>query len=310
MACDRRLSCCRTVFNRLAPRMAAIVSNWRREVGSCILLDGPRRASLTTGGEGHRKTDRASRLGRIRGCANPRPRGCSRGISGPSEEPTALLLAWRGGDAAAIDQLVSVVYDELRRIARRHMRHEAGDHTLQASALVNEAYLRLIEITQVQWQNRVHFFAMASRIMRRILVDAARAKAYQKRGGGAQRSQSMRRWGRGARSKLCRVGRCLERAWKRWTVGAVGSWRCAFSGLSVERQRRRCGVSTHGDARLAAGEGMVGAGTACVRTSWTLTATRRSNACITRHGLAGQKSGRAFSAKRAEGMPPPPRSSR
>ena len=67
------------------------------------------------------------------------------------------------------------------------MRHEPAGHTLQASALVNEAYLRLIEIKQVQWQNRVHFFAMASRIMRRILVDAARAKAYQKRGGGAQR---------------------------------------------------------------------------------------------------------------------------
>ena len=98
-----------------------------------------------------------------------------------------MLLAWRGGDAAALDQLVPVVYDELRRIARRHMRHEPGDHTLQASALVNEAYIRLIEVTQVQWQNRVHFFAMASRIMRRILVDAARAKAFQKRGGGAQR---------------------------------------------------------------------------------------------------------------------------
>ena len=67
------------------------------------------------------------------------------------------------------------------------MRHEPAGHTLQASALVNEAYLRLIEINQVQWQNRVHFFAMAARIMRRILVDAARAKAYQKRGGGAQR---------------------------------------------------------------------------------------------------------------------------
>jgi RNA polymerase sigma factor (TIGR02999 family) len=97
------------------------------------------------------------------------------------------LLAWRQGDAGALDRLVPLVHNELRRIARRHMRHERGEHTLQASALVNEAYLRLIELNQVQWQNRVHFFAMASRIMRRILVDAARAKAYQKRGGGAQR---------------------------------------------------------------------------------------------------------------------------
>ena len=80
-----------------------------------------------------------------------------------------------------------LVHDELRRIARRHMRGERDGHTLQASALVNEAYLRLIELTQVQWQNRVHFLAMASRIMRRVLVDAARAKAYQKRGAGAQR---------------------------------------------------------------------------------------------------------------------------
>ena len=80
-----------------------------------------------------------------------------------------------------------LVHDELRRIARRHMRRERDGHTLQASALVNEAYLRLIELTQVEWQNRVHFLAMASRIMRRVLVDAARAKAYQKRGAGVQR---------------------------------------------------------------------------------------------------------------------------
>jgi RNA polymerase sigma factor (TIGR02999 family) len=97
------------------------------------------------------------------------------------------LLAWRQGDVTALDRLVPLVHDELRRIARRHMQHERAGHTLQASALVNEAYLRLIEIRQVQWQNRVHFFAMAARIMRRILVDAARSKKYQKRGAGGQR---------------------------------------------------------------------------------------------------------------------------
>jgi RNA polymerase sigma factor (TIGR02999 family) len=102
-------------------------------------------------------------------------------------EPTALPRAWRQGDAGALDRLVVLVHDELRQIAGRHMRHERVGHTLQALALVNEAYLRLIEIKQVQWQNRDHFFAMASRIMRRILVDAARAKAYQKRGADAQR---------------------------------------------------------------------------------------------------------------------------
>jgi RNA polymerase sigma factor (TIGR02999 family) len=88
---------------------------------------------------------------------------------------------------AALDRLVPLVHGELRRLAGRHMRHERAGHTLQASALVNEAYLRLIEIKQVPWQNRAHFFAMASRLMRRILVDAARAKGYQKRNAGGQR---------------------------------------------------------------------------------------------------------------------------
>jgi RNA polymerase sigma factor (TIGR02999 family) len=87
---------------------------------------------------------------------------------------------------AALDRLIPLVHDELRRVARRHMRHERVGHTLQASALVNEAYLRLIEVKRIQWQNRAHFFAMASRLMRRILVDAARAKGYQKRNVGGQ----------------------------------------------------------------------------------------------------------------------------
>jgi len=87
---------------------------------------------------------------------------------------------------AALDRLLPLVHAELRRLAGRHMRHERAGHTLQASALVNEAYLRLIEVKQIQWQNRAHFFAMASRVMRRILVDAARAKGYQKRNTGGQ----------------------------------------------------------------------------------------------------------------------------
>ena len=97
---------------------------------------------------------------------------------------TALLQAWGRGETAALDRLMPLVHEELRRLAGRHMRRERVGHTLQASALVNEAYLRLIEVKQVPWQNRAHFFAMASRFMRRILVDAARAKAYQKRAGG------------------------------------------------------------------------------------------------------------------------------
>lgn len=94
-------------------------------------------------------------------------------------------MAWNGGDPEALDALLPLVYAELRRVAGRYMNRERRDHTLQATALVNEAYLRLIDVQAVRWQNRAHFFAMAARMMRRILVDAARARDYQKRGGGA-----------------------------------------------------------------------------------------------------------------------------
>jgi RNA polymerase sigma factor (TIGR02999 family) len=97
---------------------------------------------------------------------------------------TELLVAWGRGEAAAFDRLVPLVHHELRRLARRHMRNERPGHTLQATALVNEAYLRLIEIKRVHWQNRAHFFAMSARVMRRILVDSARARGNEKRGGG------------------------------------------------------------------------------------------------------------------------------
>ena len=107
-------------------------------------------------------------------------------VSRHQHTATALLLAWGDGDPDALNELVPLVQDELRQLARRHLRRERAGHTLQATALVNEAYLRLIEIKRVRWQNRAHFFAMASRVMRRILVDAARARGYQKRGGGAE----------------------------------------------------------------------------------------------------------------------------
>ena len=108
------------------------------------------------------------------------------GAGGPAQI-TRLLIDWRGGDQAALEQLIPLVHDELRRLARRHMAHEHAGHTLQATALVNEAYVRLIDVRQVKWQDRAHFFAMSSRLMRRILVDFARSKGYQKRGGGAQK---------------------------------------------------------------------------------------------------------------------------
>src|SRR4030095_3137117 len=89
---------------------------------------------------------------------------------------TRLLIDWRGGDQAALEQLIPLVHEELRRLARRHMAHERGRHTLQATALVNEAFVRLIDVRQVKWQDRAHFFAMSSRLMRRILVHFARSK--------------------------------------------------------------------------------------------------------------------------------------
>ena len=99
---------------------------------------------------------------------------------------TNLLLAWGQGDEAALQSLMPLVYDELRKVAARHMRGQREGHTLQTTALVNEAYLRLIDASRVKWQNRAHFFAVAAHLMRRILVDFARSRNYQKRGGGAK----------------------------------------------------------------------------------------------------------------------------
>jgi RNA polymerase sigma factor (TIGR02999 family) len=102
-------------------------------------------------------------------------------------EVTQSLLDWSAGDKAAVDRLMPVVYDELRKLAHYHMGRERRGHTLQTSALVNEAYLRLIDQKSVQWQNRAHFFGIASQMMRRILVDHARSRQYAKRGGGGHR---------------------------------------------------------------------------------------------------------------------------
>jgi RNA polymerase sigma-70 factor, ECF subfamily len=97
---------------------------------------------------------------------------------------TKLLVAWGGGDHASLDRLMPIVYDELRLLAHHRMRGERPGHTLQTTALVNEAYLRLVDLRQIQWQDRVHFFAMCARLMRRVLVEVARSRRYLKRGGG------------------------------------------------------------------------------------------------------------------------------
>ncbi|MBN1567843.1 MAG: sigma-70 family RNA polymerase sigma factor [Acidobacteria bacterium] len=100
-----------------------------------------------------------------------------------AEEISSLLHAWCGGDETALDRLMPLVYDELRRIAHRYMHQERSNHTLQTTALVNEAYMRLLGAGQIEWKDRAHFFAISAGVMRRILVDHARSRGYQKRGG-------------------------------------------------------------------------------------------------------------------------------
>jgi len=99
---------------------------------------------------------------------------------------TQLLAEWSDGNQSALDQLYPLVYDELHRLARRYMSRERKGHTLQTTALINEAYVRLVDQRNVHWANRSHFFAISAQIMRRILIDHARRHAYAKRGGGAQ----------------------------------------------------------------------------------------------------------------------------
>ena len=106
-------------------------------------------------------------------------------MGGAAAGVTTLLRAWRKGDQQAFEQLTPLVYDELRRRAGHYLRAERPNHTLTPTALVNEVYLRLVDLDQLDWQDRTHFFALAVRQMRRILVDSARARRYHKRGGGA-----------------------------------------------------------------------------------------------------------------------------
>jgi len=158
---------------------------------------------------------------------------------------TALLLAWRAGDSGALDRLLPLVHDELHQIARRHMAHERPGHSLQPTALVNEAYLRLIDARRIQWQNRAHFLAMSARLMRRVLVDIARAKGYQKRGGDAQRVTFVEELvpDAGRDHDLVALDDALE------ALGKHDPRKCQvvemrfFGGLSVEETAEALGVS-------------------------------------------------------------------
>jgi RNA polymerase sigma factor (TIGR02999 family) len=107
--------------------------------------------------------------------------------SSPTNEVTRLLVAWGDGDRAALDRLMPLVYEELRRLARHYMGRERPGHTLQTTALVNEAYLRLVEQEGMRWENRAHFYGIAARLMREILVDHARSRQAAKRGGAQVR---------------------------------------------------------------------------------------------------------------------------
>jgi RNA polymerase sigma factor (TIGR02999 family) len=103
------------------------------------------------------------------------------------QQVTQLLVAWSGGDQAALEELTPLVYGELRRLAHHYISRERPGHTLQTSALVNEAYVRLVEQKEVDWQCRAHFYGIAARLMRQVLVDYARRRGYAKRGGEARR---------------------------------------------------------------------------------------------------------------------------
>lgn len=154
-------------------------------------------------------------------------------------------MAWGAGDRSALDRLVPLIEHELRQIARKRMAGERGGHSLQPTALVNEAYLRLIDLQRVRWQSRTHFFAMAARLMRRILVDAARAKGYQKRGGAAQHVTFIesRAPGKQPEYELCALDdalQALEGLDRR--KSQVVELRF-FAGLTVEETAAALGVS-------------------------------------------------------------------
>jgi RNA polymerase sigma factor (TIGR02999 family) len=154
----------------------------------------------------------------------------------PPHEITQLLAEWSEGNQSALDQLYPLVYDELHRLARRYMSREKKGHTLQTTALINEAYVRLVDQKNVRWANRSHFFAISAQIMRRILIDHARRHAYAKRGGGAQQVslEEVALVARDAGSELVRLDEALK------TLAKMDPRRCHvvelryFGGLNNE----------------------------------------------------------------------------
>ncbi len=164
----------------------------------------------------------------------------------PAADVTQLLLAWRQGDGEALDRLLPLVYSELRVIAHARMRAESpGDHTLQTTALVNEAFVRLVDGARVAWNDRVHFYAVCARLMRRVLIDRARAQQSLKR-GGEPRALAIEEWD-GAVPARCDELLALDEALQRLAdadprKGRVVEMRY-FAGLSVEDTAEALGVS-------------------------------------------------------------------
>jgi RNA polymerase sigma factor (TIGR02999 family) len=159
---------------------------------------------------------------------------------------TRLLQEWGGGDEDALNVLMPLVHRELRLLARQHMRRERDGHTLQATALVSEAYLKLLELKQIQWEDREHFFAVAARLMRRILVDTARMRNAQKRGVGESavpldETHSARR---DSENELLFVDEALQRLTEVDARKAQVVELRVFMGLSVEETAEALGVST------------------------------------------------------------------
>jgi RNA polymerase sigma factor (TIGR02999 family) len=161
-----------------------------------------------------------------------------------SQNVTEMLIAWGQGDEAARDALIPLVYDQLRRIARYHLRGERGGHTLQTSALINEAYLKLVQ-QSVSWQSRAHFFGIAARLMRHILVDSARARQRLKRGGDRQQiSLTVVEDAQEQCADLLALHEALE------TLAEVDLQRSQivelrfFGGLTIEETAQVMGIST------------------------------------------------------------------
>jgi RNA polymerase sigma factor (TIGR02999 family) len=163
----------------------------------------------------------------------------------PSGDVTRLLLQWNRGDAAALERLIPLVAGELRRLAAHHLRRERAGHTLQPTALVNEAYLRLVDSRGMAWQDRAHFFGIASRLMRQILVEHARRRMSGKRGGGA-RQVTLEEWVAVEHPRAVDV-LALEEALGR--LAAIDARKAPvvelkfFGGLSVEETAEVPGVS-------------------------------------------------------------------